>query len=189
MKKILFITLVFCSLNSFCAFSQTIFGFKAGMNLSKEKSKALGTSFESDSKVGLTFGGFAEVNLSENFAIQPEINFSQMGGKVGNASSTLNYIYFPALVKFKLGALRLFAGPQLGFLFSAEVKLTTELYGSASNYVNDEFSAVGGLEYLVDKKILINARYQTGLTNVIKETFLENSQKNNALSFSIGYRF
>lgn len=171
------------------SYAQTIFGFKVGVNLSKENSKALGTSIESDTKLGLSLGGFAEVNLSESFAIQPEINFSQMGGKVENASSTLNYIYFPALAKLKFGALRLYVGPQLGFLISSEVKFNNQVLESESNFINDEFSAVGGLEYLIGNKILINARYQKGLTNVIKESVLINSQKNNGFSLSIGYRF
>jgi opacity protein-like surface antigen len=189
MKKVYLLTLLLSSLISFDSLAQTILGLKAGVNLSKENSKSLGTSLESDSKIGLTIGGFAEVNFSESFALQPEINFSQMGGKVENASSTLNYIYFPALAKLKLGALRLFAGPQLGFLISSEVKFNNQVIDSYSNFINDEFSAIGGLEYLIDNKVLINARYQTGLTNVIKESTLVNSQKNNGFSFSVGYRF
>lgn len=190
MKKTLLATLVCSLLFMYNSYAQTVFGIRAGINLSKENSQAMGMNIESETKSGLTFGGFAEISLSKNFAIQPEINFSQMGGKIENASSTLNYVTFPALAKLKFGALSLFAGPQLGFLISTDAKLSNiTIETSRDNYVPDEFSAIGGIEFILDNNLLINARYQTGLTNVIKDNILVDSQKNNTLSLTLGYRF
>jgi opacity protein-like surface antigen len=189
MKKTLLLTLLVALFISFSSSAQTKFGLRAGINLSKENAKALGISFNSDSKVGLTVGGFAEINLTDGFALQPEFNFSQMGGKLDGVSETLNFLTIPAFAKFKFGSFSAFAGPQLGILLSANYKDSGITESSTADYKTTDFSAIGGMEYVFGENFLINARYQIGLSNVIKEPILGESQKNNGFTFSIGYRF
>jgi len=189
MKKIFLSTLLFALFISLSSSAQTKFGLRAGINLSTENAKALGITFNSDTRVGLTLGGFAEFNLSKNFALQPEFNFSQMGGKIDGATETLNFLTIPAFAKFKFGSFRAFAGPQLGILLSANYKEDGITESTTAEYKTTDFSAIGGMEYLFGENFLINARYQMGLSNVIKQPILGESMKNNGFTLSIGYRF
>jgi opacity protein-like surface antigen len=73
------------------------FGLKAGINLSNEKASAAGVSVRASSKVGFTVGAFADWEITNAFSIQSELNYSQMGAKVGSQKETLDYIAIPVL--------------------------------------------------------------------------------------------
>src|ERR1700750_1415745 len=100
--------------------ADTHFGLKAGVNVSSLDVKD-GVDF--DSKSGLYIGGLAHVHLSPHFAVQPELMYSEQGGKDGNDKWKVNYINIPVLFQYMTGGgLRLQTGPQLGFAVSSKIK-------------------------------------------------------------------
>src|SRR6476659_4421826 len=74
--------------------ADTHFGLKAGLNISSLEVKD-GVDF--DSKAGFHIGGLAHVHLSPHFGVQPEIVYSEQGGKDGEDKWKINYLNVPVL--------------------------------------------------------------------------------------------
>jgi|SRR5689334_6167920 len=144
--------------------ADTHFGLKAGLNISSLDEKD-GVDF--DSKAGFHIGGLAHVHMSPHFAIQPEIMYSEQGGKDGADKWNINYIDVPVLFQYMTGGgLRLQTGPQLGFAVSSKIKS-----GDIEQNIKDDVKTVDvswaiGASYLFPEAIGIDARYNIGLTNV-----------------------
>jgi hypothetical protein len=164
------------------------FGLRAGINLSNEKASAAGVSVRASSKVGFTVGAFADWEITNAFSIQSELNYSQMGAKVGSQKETLDYIAIPVLAKFRLGELGIYAGPQASFLVGGRDKFEGQTIGVASQFKMLDLSAVGGAEYVFAKKLVVSARYQLGLTN-ISDMGVAAKLINKGASFTLGYKF
>lgn len=120
------------------AFAQTSpsFGLKAGLNISSISDDGYE---DSKSKAGFYGGVFMNAPLSEQFSIQPEVLYSQMGAKTtetenGNVfggtytsktSNSVNLDYITVPVMFQFHATPNFyleAGPEFGFLVGAKAK-------------------------------------------------------------------
>jgi opacity protein-like surface antigen len=190
MKTKLYLLVAAGVLISVATFGQTKFGVHAGLNLSNEKVKASALTIAATAKIGLNVGASAEFNISDGFAVQTELNFSQMGAKVGDLKETLNFIAVPVLAKIKVGGLGIYAGPQIGFLLSANQKL----YGQTENIISDlkriDFSAIGGAEYTFAEKFVVSARYQLGLLNTYSDTYSSVAKLvNNGANLTLGYKF
>jgi hypothetical protein len=144
--------------------TDTHFGLKAGLNISSLDVKD-GVDF--DSKAGFHIGGLAHVHLSPHFGVQPEIVYSEQGGKDGDDKWKINYLNVPVLFQYMTGGgLRLQTGPQLGFAVSSKIKS-----GDFEQNINDDVKTVDvswslGASYLFPEAIGIDARYNIGLTNV-----------------------
>lgn len=165
MKTILSIIFLLCvAVVGRAQTADTHFGLKAGVNVSSLDVKD-GVDF--DSKAGLYIGGLAHVHLSPHFAVQPELVYSQQGGKDGDEKWKINYINIPVLFQYMTGGgLRLQTGPQVGFAVSSKIK-----QGDVETNINDDVKTVDvswafGLSYLFPEGLGIDARYNLGLTNI-----------------------
>jgi len=144
--------------------ADTHFGLKAGLNISSLDVKD-GVDF--DSKAGFHIGGLAHVHLSPHFGIQPEIVYSEQGGKDGEDKWKINYLNVPVLFQYMTGSgFRLQTGPQLGFAVSSKIKS-----GDVERNIKDDVNTVDvswaiGASYLFPEAIGIDARYNIGITNV-----------------------
>jgi len=144
--------------------ADTHFGLKAGVNVSSLDVKD-GVDF--DSKAGFHIGGLAHVHLSPHFAVQPELVYSEQGGKDGDDKWKVNYLNIPVLFQYMTGGgLRLQTGPQVGFALSSKIK-----QGDVETNIKDDVNTVDvswsfGLSYLFPEGLGIDARYNLGLTNV-----------------------
>lgn len=133
------------------AFAQTgpSFGIKGGINVASISKDGYD---DAKSKVGFAGGLFVNVPVSEQFSIQPEVMYSQMGSKVTNSVSgtvlgntyearstaklNLDYVTVPIMFQFRATpAFYIEAGPEFGFLTSAKAKdiNTTYVNGSPEN--------------------------------------------------------
>lgn len=170
------------------------FGLKAGLNISSISDDGYE---DSKSKAGFYGGVFMNAPLSEQFSIQPEVLYSQMGAKTvdtystsfntirNSASLNLDYITVPVMFQFKATPnFYLEAGPEFGFLVSAKAKgdrTTTLANGGASSTVSyssenrkDDFSSFNmgaglGLGFNFTENFGINARYVAGFTDINKK--------------------
>ena len=159
------------------------FGVKAGVNFA-----TFGGDVEDvDSRTGFHAGVVAEFKLSENFSIQPELMYSQMGAKLDyvdsdgiiqynvESTSKFDYISLPILAKYYIiEGLSIEAGPQIGFLVSAKQEDKISGIGEQSSDVKEgsksiDFGLAGGLAYDLPIGVFFQARYYAGIANIAEE--------------------
>lgn len=150
--------------------------------------------YRNDLAGGLSF----EAGISNNFGVQLEANYSRQGTGViaddgGSAGSIqIDYITIPVILKlYGTPRLSFFAGPQVGLLLSAKQKMQGDPEVDVKEqFKSTDFYAVFGSEYKFANGIFINARYNLGLSNIIDQDVLPDSEfKNRYFSFRIGYAF
>jgi hypothetical protein len=210
MKKLL-ITLCIAALSS-AAFAQTIdFGIKAGLNLSNQTLSGAGQSMYSKNLTGFNVGGIMDLGLGD-FSIQPGIFFTTKGyesnpiplysgtGQNGGTDKIkLDYIQVPVNLlyhihivpglKFYLGG-----GPYLGYGVSGKVTgggESADIHFSkitdGFSYKNPDFGVnfIAGFE--IEKRILLDASYGLGLSNI---TYSPTATMHNRVrGISVGYLF
>lgn len=144
-------------------------GIKGGLNLYNINSDNNGSY---DTKIGFHLGLLGHIHLADQLGLQPELVFSTQGAKFksGNidAELNLNYINVPLLFQYMFdNGFRLQAGPQLGFLVGAKVKV-----GNTDTDVKDDFNSVDvglglGMSYVHPASGFgFDARYNLGLSNI-----------------------
>lgn len=135
MKKLIFtLTCAFALLFTSNLSAQMSVGGRVGVNFANINNDQDGISFDTDAITGLQIAGILDIGLSNNFSIQPELNFIQKGFKIeldfgGYSASTkfnLNYLEAPIHAKYKFGTetLKFFAlaGPSIGFAMSGKTE-------------------------------------------------------------------
>ncbi|CAC9974128.1 porin family protein [Flavobacterium panici] len=184
------------------------FGLKGGLNVSNFSGDTEGIDFKS--RFGFNVGGFVEIKFSEKFALQPEVLYSTQGAKVDNfnldvdgigtvnADVAFNLTYINVPVMFKYFAAEKFsleAGPQIGFLVSAETKTKVDGYGSSKVDIKDNFESIDfglnlGAGYDFTENFSAGVRYNLGLANIAKTEEGDDSKVHNGVfSLSVGYKF
>ncbi|WP_426483999.1 porin family protein [Flavobacterium sp. 2] len=184
------------------------FGLKGGFNLSNISGDTEGLNFKS--KAGFNVGGFAEIKLSDEFAIQPEILYSTQGAKVKNqevelpsgtyttdVNFNLSYINIPVMFKYYVAEqFNIQAGPQIGFLTSAKMKAKVDGFnGSSETDAKEFFESLDfglnlGAGYDFTDHFSADIRYNLGLANIAKTQDGDDSKLHNGVfSLSVGYKF
>ena len=170
-------------------------GVIIGMTLTTIKGDVDGTT---KIRNGATAGLFFTYSLLPAFDIQPEILYCQKGTNVNdNGYIKLNYITLPVLLKYKspargLVAPTFFAGPELGILLSAKInKGDAETdYGYYLKNFDWGFSFGVGIDVrLLSLKLMLDARYTFGLTNMVHDPGSGDSLKNSAFMLTAGLGF
>lgn len=173
----------------------------------------------SDSKAGFTAGLDFELPLKYGVYLQPEVNYSQMGGQDwvsydnGSSSSSsssnqyygtlhYNYLQVPILIKYKPlhSGFGIYAGPQYGYLLNTSFNFhdggPNDKTAKDVSYRN-ELSGLAGIEYYFPDhgdgpKFGLSARYQFGITNIVdknKAGYDQASIRNNGFFLTAGVRF
>ncbi len=188
-------------------------GAKAGVNFAKLSGEAVE---DADGRTGFHVGFLAEIPLSERFAIQPELVYSQQGlqsketfdGTEFETKVKLDYLNVPVMAKFYLiDGLSIEAGPQFGFNINAKQELEVTGGDTDSDFeitgeddIKDEVSGFdlgigGGLAYQLDNGLFFQGRYIYGLSNVPEDVDdaqgedVEDDLVNSVLSLSVGFKF
>lgn len=160
-------------------------GFKAGLN-SYSITNNSGSNY--DSKLGFHVGMIGHIHLSKQMAFQPEIVYSTQGGKYTflgiETSRNLNYINVPLLVQYMFdNGFRLQAGPQVGFLASANSKTNNSTVDIKSSIKAIDLGIGIGLGYVNPKSGFgVDARYNLGLSNIYENA----STKSTNTGFQLG---
>lgn len=165
---------------------RTSFGLKVGANASNIS--------DLDTKIGYHLGALAHIHMAPSFALQPELVYSNQGGKYVVNNNThnlnLNYVNIPVLFQYMAGTgLRLQTGPQVGFLTSVEDKVNgneTRNF-TASDFKNTDFAWTFGLSYIGSSGLGVDGRYNLGLSNINDRG--SNTLKNNVAQVGLFYQF
>jgi hypothetical protein len=173
------ITLFFIAYGSYAQISG---GIRLGANFSNVNIDSDFADFTYDSKIGAIAGVYIVGNISEKFAIQPELLYIGYGGRYEDFKLNLDYITVPVFIQYKItDMININAGPQFGFLLSAE-EWDIDIKENLESL--DLGAAFGvGLNF---GKFNIGARYTLGLSDISKEKLV--SIKNNALQLVLGYQ-
>ena len=163
---------------------------------------------------GVLIGAEFEYQLTDMFSMAAGVNYSMQGSawkddnvllggvkyKIKDTKVELGYINVPVVVNAYL--FRGFAvktGVQFGFLVSANMKASfsaeSDVVNQTVNYdmkIKDEckkfdVSIPVGVSYQFKVPIVIDARYNIGLTNVGKDA--DESIKNQVFQLTVGYKF
>lgn len=182
------------------AFAQAQFavGIKAGPNFATIDTKASpNTNYEN--RTGFHGGAFMLVKATK-FGIQPEIIFSQQGSKVRINSqdfeSNFTYMNIPVILKlYTLGGINIQAGPQFGFVTSAEAPIEDQVGVYSVEDVKDrmkssDFTVAMGLGWDFPFGLTLDARYNLGLSKIYEEApaHQTGTARNQVFQFSLGYK-
>jgi hypothetical protein len=170
----------------------TRFGIKAGANLAKLNDDGFSgaAGFDSKNKTSFNAGLFANIPISTNFRFQPEVVYSNQGGKnnINTATPTgsvttrykseLNYINVPLMLQLQsTSGVFVELGPQFGYLLSAKNKNTdNSTSGNTEVDIKDQLkkwdiAAAGGIGYLSRIGLGLNARYNYSFTNILDKNY------------------
>ena len=189
MKK-LFLTAAAVFAFGFANAQEVKFGAKAGLNMSDINGDNVSNS---DSRLSFHVGGFAEIKLADKFAIQPELVYSVQGTKFDTGGSDdlvydLQYINLPVMFKYYVAEqFSLEAGPQVGFLTTAKLKLGDDSEDIKDSLKSTDFGFNLGAGYNFTENISASLRYNIGLSDIPDSD--DADAKNSVLSLSVGYKF
>lgn len=173
------------------AFAQLDWGVKGGLNVSGIRDT------DYDAKPSIYVGGFVEAPFNYFMNFKVELVYSRQGGydKYNGVKTwrRLNYLNIPVIAQINLiGNLSLETGPQFGFMLNGKDKIKYDGHTSKHSIDSDDrktfdFSWAMGLNYKLTQRIDIAARYNLGLTKVMKHT--GNKPKNSVFQIGAGYHF
>jgi hypothetical protein len=188
MKRLLILfTLITVSLYTMGQ-AQIAIGLKAGVNLSSLNSSDPETDISNIT--GFHGGAFALFKLSK-IGIQPELLFSQQGAEIDDVNLDkeeleLSYVAIPVMLKFYLAAgFNIQAGPQFGFLNSAELKGVDNVEDAIKS---SDISANIGLAWDAPFGLVFDARYNIGLSDINDGSEISGEVKSNVFQLSVGYK-
>jgi len=194
MKKLLFsLSLLVGSVGAVQAQSDVSLGLKVGGTLSSYAGKQ---ATNDKSLLGFHGGGFANIGLTDLFAFQPEIIYSQKGAKSSSADLTSRVSYLDVPLAFHVNADGLFfeAGPQVGFLLAAKDKTGNVSVDTKTSYNTVDFGYLFGLGYQQKSGLGIGLRYNGAFTNIPKavttgSVTVQNNIRNSAFQLYLTYSF
>jgi len=170
-------------------------GIKGGVNFSNFAS--LDNTEDQGNRTGFHAGVFAQLPVSEFFAVQPELTYSTKGTKAdyniagfeGEAKYNLNYLDIPVLAVFKLGeSADIQIGPYVGFLLNKKVEtdIISRQFAPDDSFKNVDFGMSAGFALNFDP-ISVGTRYNYGITKIneteASEAGLSNTRNSNAQIF------
>lgn len=166
-------------------------GVKGGLNLANV------SNTDANIKPSIYLGAFGEYKFNDFIGLSPELVYSRQGAADSHDGNKykdrLNYINIPVLAKLYLvDNLSLDLGPQFGFMLNANAwskiggtKTKTDI-GDAYKAFDLSFGI--GVTYDLGK-ILLQARYNLGLTDINDTNLTNDKFKNNVIQLGVGYRF
>ena len=207
MKNLLLISIIAFFGFTYVTAQNIKYGSKIGVNIaniSGDETDDLNT------RTLLHAGAVAEIVISDEFSFQPELLYSAQGAK-SNYSETLDevtfrytsvkleYINIPLLAKYYVvESLSLEAGPQVGFLITADREFEKTDNGETETGEKDildeikgiDFGLNFGLGYKLESGIFLAARYNLGLSDINDfEGTDQYKNQNQIIQVSVGYFF
>lgn len=182
------------------------FGVLAGASFAKIS----GSDVTGDVKIrtGFAAGGFVNIGVSKNFAIEPEALFVQKGAKQTDSGVEskikVSYVEVPVLLKLRFPSAsggtvvpHVYAGPYLGFKAGCHISATDGSITASANCADapfnakiksTDFGATFGAGVDVGRAI-IDARYDLGLTKLGNDPSGDNDIKSRTILLLVGWTF
>ncbi len=158
------------------ALAQVTGGLKVGANAAYQRTAGDDDS-STDLAPGFVGGAFLSLPLSDRIAVQPEVQYSQLGARYDGASDARLYfdeVTVPLLLKLFLVKRRvhLHAGPQIGFVTRAKqestinnIKLTRDV---SDAFRATDYGLVAGIGANLPLRLTLDVRYIYGVPDLAK---------------------
>ncbi len=170
-------------------------GIKGGPNFAKVDVNDPEASWKG--RTGFHGGAFALIKLTK-IGIQPELLFSQQGSKIKFNSqdydANFSYVNIPVILKlYTVAGINLQAGPQFGFLTTAESDYNPITHSPQNGtdlknaYKKSVLSLALGAGWDLPFGLTIDARYNLGLSKIEDNPSLETTP-NQVFQVSVGYK-
>lgn len=194
MKKTLFTLALLAGLTGAAQAQRNVsLGLKAGGSYSSFVGKQAPSE---ESIFGFHAGVFANIGLTDLFAFQPEIIYSQKGSNpsVVDFKNRLHYVDVPLSFHVNTNGLFFEAGPQVGFLVAAQQQVGNTSTDIKSRYNTIDFGYLAGLGYQRKTGPGIGLRYNGGFTNVPRSyttgnVTVQDNIRNSAFQLYLTYSF
>lgn len=177
MKKIL-IGLTIFTISLTASAQQAQFGLTAGytnVDLRAKDDFSDGLSMSQDES-GFYIGAIADISITANFNIQPEMLYARV--------NETNFLYIPVLAKLYI------AGSGFHVLGGPQANIFLDNLDGGPNYFGLDLSFGAG--YDINEHFFIDARYSFELTNRISGDIPDGSDDSlraNTLNVGVGYKF
>ena len=194
-KPHIFLFIVAFSLLGAKAFAQS---FNGGLIAGATFCQVDGDQYAGFHKIGFTAGGYVNLPISNHFALQMELKYTQMGAHSSTKevveynyppyNLTLHYAEIPLMLRLGFGQLAFELGAGLDFL----LKYHGELDAATQYWKLNFFSVTGnfGLHYFITDHWGIGARMMYSLTpmqtNPTPQWFFDHSY-NKVIQFTLTY--
>jgi len=202
-KKLLILFFFLAIAKGNVSFAQFSLGIRGGINFSQLKTdntQSIGVNLQQslDTKTGYVGGIYARIG--SKLFLQPEVIFSAKGGSVNilkNGTSqtvAIEYTNFdvPLLIGFKIGPIRLNAGPMASFTVSNNgldeaLKSVSSNLGESFKKASYGYQAGGGLDV---GALSLDLRYEGSLSEIsaLSSSNINFSQKGNLWQLTLGLR-
>lgn len=196
MKKVIIGVMLLLGIGMGQAHAQIVsFGVKAEGNLSNFIIKKM-PGADSELGFGATVGGFAKLNVSRGFALQPELQVHYQSSKFKQSGKKRSYEYFGLEIPvyamgefFTRAGHRYYIGlgPYIGFGLSAKFDKPKEKLYKNDALQRFDFGGKAMIGYEFANGIQINASYRMGLIDMVDKG--QGKLRNQAISLGVGYRF
>jgi Outer membrane protein beta-barrel domain len=192
--KSIVLSIVLITFTAAGAYSQGFnIGVKGGANLYKLD----GRSFTDEFQFAYSVGGYAEINFTKHFGIQPELLWNQTNFRTASDFNTvvpngyndvkgsLNYLSIPLLLTYRpVKVISFQLGPQFGYL----INQTTIAETANDAFKKGDVSIVAGTQLNLGF-VKIGARYFVGLNNISNATTTNvDTWRNQGFQFYVGIR-
>lgn len=167
------------------------FGAKGGLNLASVNGDG---AEEVNGRTTFHIGGVVNIEISELFAVQPEVIYSSQGftqdfsdfeGGMVESTVKLDYLNIPVLADITVvEGLSIQGGPQFGININSEVEVDGESADIDDVETVDVAAAIGA-QFELPIGLFFQARYVAGLTEIVKDGDIKNSN----ISVSVGWFF
>lgn len=180
-------------------FAQAQPGFRLGVKAGANLNQIAGQSFNDSYDLSYHLGGFAEIDFTKKWGIQPELLWSQSKSTRSTGFNSiyqniltpgadqqiqLDYILIPILLRYSVGKMvTLNAGPQFGILINQNNNL---LVNGQDAFKKGDFSMVFGAQLNLTA-LRIYGRYNIGLNN-INDIDSKEKWTNQQIQLGIGLR-
>jgi len=175
--------------------AQFALGIKGGPNFAKVDVNDPDASWKG--RTGFHGGAFALIKLTK-IGIQPEVIFSQQGSKVkfnsDDYDANFSYVNIPVILKlYTVAGINLQAGPQFGFLTTAESDYNPITHQPQTKadikdaYKKSDVRVEIGAGWDLPFGLTIDARYNLGISKIEDDPSLE-ATKNQVFQVSLGFK-
>jgi hypothetical protein len=171
---------------SHVSFSQSTirFGIRGGVHAGTQFGRAIITN-PKGTLIGFEGALFANIELTEDISLCPEIAFSQKGFKVDTSEITSNYFEVPLLLKINMGDEGLYTiiGPYVSYLPTVNINAPDEKALG--------FGGTFGLGTRVGDHLLIEGRYNFNgnIWKLGSDSTNPYGFRNTTIALSLGYLF
>lgn len=174
--KSLLLTVLFVAITTVSFSQETSYGVRGGLNISNLDFDPDAT-FTNQHRNGFAFGGFVDYGISENFSVYLEIQYSAEGGKADELRA--DYIQMPIMARFGLGE---------KFTLGVGPLVSLKTWKDRDGFATMTFSGVGGIEYMINDELFVDARVHYGFSNILDDELTDLEAQNTTFQFGFGIK-